>query len=323
MAATTHYRTCPFCEATCGLEVEVDGDKVLSVQGRQGRRLLARLHLPEGDRPEVAPGGPRPADPADAQAGRRRRTRRSSWDEAFALIDARLMPLLERARPRRVRRLPGQPERALAGRAAGRAACGSRALGSKNIYSASTVDQMPKQISAGLMFGTIAERPDPGRRPHRPLHDPGREPARLERVADDRARHARPAARDPRARRQGRRRRPAPHAHRRGRRRARTSSARAPTRTCCSAMVHTLFDEGLVVGAAAAGRAHRRAGRRRAARARRSRPRRWRRSCGVPADDDPPHGARAGGRRARPSSTAGSAPARRSSARSRPGWSTS
>ena len=28
-----HYRTCPFCEATCGLEVEVDGDQVLSVRG--------------------------------------------------------------------------------------------------------------------------------------------------------------------------------------------------------------------------------------------------------------------------------------------------
>ena len=28
-----HYRTCPFCEATCGLAVEVEGDQVLSVRG--------------------------------------------------------------------------------------------------------------------------------------------------------------------------------------------------------------------------------------------------------------------------------------------------
>ena len=36
-----------------------------------------------------------------------------------------------------------------------------KALGTKNIYSASTVDQMPKQISAGLMFGTILSVPVP------------------------------------------------------------------------------------------------------------------------------------------------------------------
>jgi len=28
-----HYRTCPFCEATCGLEVKLRGDRVVSVRG--------------------------------------------------------------------------------------------------------------------------------------------------------------------------------------------------------------------------------------------------------------------------------------------------
>src|SRR5207245_8118697 len=36
-----------------------------------------------------------------------------------------------------------------------------KALGTRNIYSASTVDQMPKQIAAGLMFGTILSVPVP------------------------------------------------------------------------------------------------------------------------------------------------------------------
>jgi anaerobic selenocysteine-containing dehydrogenase len=36
-----------------------------------------------------------------------------------------------------------------------------KALGTMNIFSASTVDQMPKQISAGLMFGTILSVPVP------------------------------------------------------------------------------------------------------------------------------------------------------------------
>ena len=29
----THYRTCPFCEATCGLEIEIEGREVVSVRG--------------------------------------------------------------------------------------------------------------------------------------------------------------------------------------------------------------------------------------------------------------------------------------------------
>jgi predicted molibdopterin-dependent oxidoreductase YjgC len=29
----TAFRTCPFCEATCGLEVTVRGDEVVKVRG--------------------------------------------------------------------------------------------------------------------------------------------------------------------------------------------------------------------------------------------------------------------------------------------------
>ena len=36
-----------------------------------------------------------------------------------------------------------------------------RALGTQNLYTASTVDQMPKQVSAGLMFGTMLSIPVP------------------------------------------------------------------------------------------------------------------------------------------------------------------
>ena len=68
-----------------------------------------------------------------------------------------------------------------------------RALGTHNVYSASTVDQMPKQVSAGLMFGTMLSHPGPGRRPHRPPAHAGRQPARVEREPAHGARHARAA----------------------------------------------------------------------------------------------------------------------------------
>src|SRR5215217_4195458 len=83
-----------------------------------------------------------------------------TWDEAFAEIDARLMPLLnEHGRDACAVYLGNPGAHSLATLLAGRVWL--RALGSKNVYSASTVDQMPKQVSAGLMFGTILSVPVP------------------------------------------------------------------------------------------------------------------------------------------------------------------
>src|SRR5215217_5411569 len=83
-----------------------------------------------------------------------------TWDEAFAEIDARLMPLLdEHGRDACAVYLGNPGAHSLATLLAGRVWL--RALGSKNLYSASTVDQMPKQVSAGLMFGTILSIPIP------------------------------------------------------------------------------------------------------------------------------------------------------------------
>ena len=171
--------------------------------------------------------------------------REATWDEAFEEIDRRLTPLLAEHGRNAVAVYIGNPNaHNLSSLLYG--PVWLRALGSQNIFSASTVDQMPKQVAAGLMFGHLLSVPVPGRRPHRPPADPGRQPARLERQPADGARHARPAARDPRARRQGRGRRPAPHPHRRGGRRAPLTSAPAPTRCCSPAMACTLVEEDLV-----------------------------------------------------------------------------
>ena len=106
----TAFRTCPLCEATCGLEITVADGEVTPHPRRPRRRVQPRLHLPEGLDAEPAPRGPRPA-PRAAGAPRRRAGARSSWDEAFAEVERLLLPIIERARPRRRRRLPGQPQR--------------------------------------------------------------------------------------------------------------------------------------------------------------------------------------------------------------------
>ena len=86
--------------------------------------------------------------------------REASWDEAFAEIDRRLTPILTEHGRDSVAAYIGNPNaHNLSALIYGRAWL--KTLGSKNIYSASTVDQMPKQVSAGLMFGTMLGIPIP------------------------------------------------------------------------------------------------------------------------------------------------------------------
>ena len=75
-----------------------------------------------------------------------------------------------------------------------------KASGTRNVFSASTVDQMPKHVSSGLLFGN--PNADSGARPrsHRLPADAGRQPLRVERQPVHRARLPGPARGDPRAR---------------------------------------------------------------------------------------------------------------------------
>ena len=84
----------------------------------------------------------------------------ASWDEAFEEIDRRLRPIIERRGPNAVAVDIGNPSaHNLSALLYGPAWL--RALGTRNIDSASTVDQMPKQVAAGLMFGTMLSIPVP------------------------------------------------------------------------------------------------------------------------------------------------------------------
>src|SRR5688500_18171424 len=84
----------------------------------------------------------------------------ASWEEAFAAVDAGLSRVLGGGDRDSVAVYLGNPSaHSLGPMIYGTAFL--KALGSKNIYSASTVDQMPKQVSAGLMFGAGLSVPVP------------------------------------------------------------------------------------------------------------------------------------------------------------------
>jgi anaerobic selenocysteine-containing dehydrogenase len=152
------YRTCPLCEATCGLEIKLAGEEVESIRGDREDVFSHGFICPKGfalkelhsDPDRVRTPLIRQADGSFAPAG---------WDEAFALIDARLTPILSEDRNAVATYLGNPSAHNLDNLMYGRVLL--RALGSRNSYSASTVDQFPKQMSSALMFGTGTSVPVP------------------------------------------------------------------------------------------------------------------------------------------------------------------
>ena len=147
--ARTAYRTCPLCEATCGLELTLKDDGCWDPWRRDDvfshgflcpkGYALKELHE-DPDRlrtPMVRAGG------SFAPA---------SWDEAFALIDERL-PRSCRLIATRSAVYIGNPNAHMLDNLLYNRVL-LRALGTRNMYSASTVDQYPKQMATALMFGT-------------------------------------------------------------------------------------------------------------------------------------------------------------------------
>jgi anaerobic selenocysteine-containing dehydrogenase len=154
----THYRTCPFCEATCGLEIETEGREVVSVRGDAEDVFSRGFICPKAYGVKQLHEDPdRLTTPLIRRDGE---LVEASWDEAFEEIDRRLAPLIEEHGKNAVAVYLGNPNaHNLSALIHGPAWL--RVLGSQNVYSASTVDQMPKQMSAGLMFGAMLSVPIP------------------------------------------------------------------------------------------------------------------------------------------------------------------
>jgi anaerobic selenocysteine-containing dehydrogenase len=147
---TRAFRTCPLCEATCGLEIEFEGEQVISIRGDRDDVFSHGFLCPKGSALRALHEDPdRLATPLIRD---RDAFRPASWDEAFRLIDAKLTPLLAANRDSVALYLGNPNAHNLSNMLYLRVL--TRALGSRNVYSASTLDQFPKQMSSALMFGT-------------------------------------------------------------------------------------------------------------------------------------------------------------------------
>jgi len=147
---TTTFRTCPLCEATCGLEVTVRDEAVTRIRGDRDDVFSQGFICPKGSTLRQLHDDPdRLRVPVIRRADGWEQV---SWEEAFRMVEAGLRPLIEKRGADAVAAYLGNPNaHTMAGPLYLKPLL--KAIGTKNIFSASTVDQMPKHVSSGLMFG--------------------------------------------------------------------------------------------------------------------------------------------------------------------------
>ncbi len=151
------HRICPLCEACCGLELGIEDGKVTSIRGNDRDVLSRGFICPKGAALRDLHDDPdRLRAPLVKRDGRHVEV---SWDEAFAEIERRLPPILAAHGKDAVAMSLGNPSAHRHGLLLYGARL-ARTLG-KNIFSASTLDQMPKQLACGLMFGHWLSVPVP------------------------------------------------------------------------------------------------------------------------------------------------------------------
>ena len=162
MSERVHLRTCPLCEAMCGLEVTVEDDRVIRVRPDQedvwsrgyicpkGTALGELHHDPDRlRRPVVRRGG---------------KLVEVGWDEAFAAAHEKIRSVIDGPGP-------GAGMEALAVYI-GNPVAHNLPLGKyvgpfmamsaiTNVYSAGTVDQWPKNVASALMYGGMWTIPVP------------------------------------------------------------------------------------------------------------------------------------------------------------------
>ncbi len=157
MQTRTAHRTCPLCEATCGLELTLVDDRITRVRGDDEDVFSRGYICPKGALyGELEHDPDRLTRPLVKVDGRHVEV---SWDEAFERVAELLTPILESDR-NAVAAYVGNPNvHNVAGQFYLRPLL--KALGTRSIFSASTVDQMPKHISSGYLFGSPVAIPVP------------------------------------------------------------------------------------------------------------------------------------------------------------------
>jgi anaerobic selenocysteine-containing dehydrogenase len=157
-ATRTVQRICPLCEACCGLSLTVQGDRVVAIRGDEADVFSHGYLCPKAVALKDLEDDPdRLRQPLLRRDGRFEAV---SWDEAYAEIARRLPPLVAAHGRDALGFSLGNPNvhRLGLGLYVQRLL---RAAGSRNVFTASTLDQMPRQLASGWMYGHPLSVPVP------------------------------------------------------------------------------------------------------------------------------------------------------------------
>ncbi|MFI7502027.1 molybdopterin oxidoreductase family protein [Streptomyces sp. NPDC049687] len=154
----TALRICPLCEATCGLTLTIEGTEVTGARGDREDVFSKGFICPKGASFGAVDGDPdRLRTPLVRRDGE---LREATWAEAFDAVAAGIRPVVERHGPHSVGVVLGNPNvHTMAGALYPPVLLAG--LGTRSIFTASTVDQMPKHVSSGLLFGDANAIPVP------------------------------------------------------------------------------------------------------------------------------------------------------------------
>ncbi|GGR78476.1 dehydrogenase [Streptomyces humidus] len=154
----TALRICPLCEATCGLTLTIEGTKVTGARGDREDVFSKGFICPKGASFGAVDGDPdRLRTPLVRKDGE---LREATWEEAFDAVAAGIRPVVERYGANSVGVVLGNPNvHTMAGALYPPVLIAG--LGTRSLFTASTVDQMPKHVSSGLLFGDAGAIPVP------------------------------------------------------------------------------------------------------------------------------------------------------------------
>ncbi|MBA3464147.1 MAG: molybdopterin-dependent oxidoreductase [Deltaproteobacteria bacterium] len=155
---TIVYRSCPLCEATCGVAIEIEGDRVLSVRGDDDDPFSRGYICPKGTALADLHHDPDRLTKPLVRDGEE--WREVGWEEAFDLVASKLVGIRKAYGRDAVAVYQGNPTV----HNLGLITYGQllmRTLGTKNAYSATSMDQLPHMLAALLMFGNQILMPVP------------------------------------------------------------------------------------------------------------------------------------------------------------------
>lgn len=146
----THFRSCTLCEAMCGVTIEYQGDKILSIAGDTEDQHSGGHICPKGYSLQDLHNDPdrlkKPLKKVDGQ------WQEISWDEALDLAAEKLVGIQQKYGNNAVGEYWGNPASHNFGLMMSTGKF-RRALGSRNLFTAASLDQMPHQLTSHLMFG--------------------------------------------------------------------------------------------------------------------------------------------------------------------------